>query len=104
LAEWRGLEQFRWLRCGLCSAGWRADRMFCPFCETRDYRQLHELFAEGDEQKHRVSACDGCGGFLRGISTLAALSPPALLVAEVETLHLDVVARQRGYAPAPRTE
>jgi len=97
LAEFRGLEQFHWLRCGLCSAGWQVDRLVCPFCESRDHRQLHDLSVEGQEQRFRVAVCDECGGFVRSISTLAPLSPPMLLVTELETLHLEVVAHSRGY-------
>jgi len=102
LAESRGLEQFRWLRCGLCGAGWQVDRVFCPFCETRDHRQLHDLFVEGEESRCRVSVCDACRGFVRSISTLTALTAPGLLVAELETLHLELIARERGYSAAPK--
>ena len=97
LAESRGLEQFRWLRCGLCGAGWQVDRIFCPFCETRDHRLLHDLFVESEESKCRVSVCDGCRGFVRGISTLSPITTPGLLVAELETLHLELIAQEDGY-------
>lgn len=104
LAESRGLEQFRWLRCGLCGAGWLVDRIFCPFCETRDHRQLQDLFVKGEESRCRVSVCDACRGFVRGLSTLAALTEPGLLVAELETLHLELIARERGFSAAPSFE
>lgn len=97
LAEFRGLEQFRWLRCGLCGSGWQVDRLFCPFCETRDHRQLQDLTLEGQEQKYRVSVCDNCRGYVRGMATLAPLTPPGLLVAELETLPLELLAQQQGY-------
>lgn len=103
LAESRGLEQFRWLRCGLCGAGWQVDRIFCPFCETRDHRQLQDLFVAGEESRRRVSVCDACRGFVRGVSTLVALTAPGLLVAELETLHLELIARERGYSAAPQS-
>jgi FdhE protein len=98
LAETRGLEQFRWLRCGLCSAGWQVDRLFCPFCQSRDHRSLHEFCVEGDEQKHRLTVCDACRGFLRTVSTLTELSVPGLLVSELETIHWEFVAAERGYS------
>jgi FdhE protein len=97
LAEFRGLEQFRWLRCGLCGSGWQVDRIFCPFCEARDHRQLLDLFVEGREQKHRVNVCNGCRGFVRTLCTLTPLTVPELLVAELETLHLELLAIERGY-------
>jgi FdhE protein len=101
LAEFRGLEQFRWLRCGLCGSGWQVDRLFCPFCESRNHRQLQDLFVDGQQEKYRVTTCDVCRGFVRGVSTLTALTASGLLVAELETLHLELIAQERGYSPAP---
>ena len=74
------------------------ERVFCPFCESRDHRQLQNLFVEGQDQKYRVMACDAGHGFVRGISTLTLLTTPGLLVAELETLHPEMIARERGYA------
>lgn len=101
LAEFRGLNQLRWLRCGLCAAAWPADRLFCPFCETRDHRQLQTLTVEGSEQSYRVMACDSCGRFLRGLCTLTPLTPPGLLVAELQTMPLELAAQARGYSGPP---
>ena len=89
--------------CGLCAAGWRVDHLFCPFCETRDHRHLHTLTVEGQELKYRITACDACRGFVRGIATLAPLSAPGLLIAELETLHLELLAQGRGFTANPDT-
>ena len=40
LAEQRGLEQRRYLRCGLCASAWEVDRLLCPFCGNRDHLLL----------------------------------------------------------------
>ena len=99
VAEIRGLEQMRWLRCGLCGSGWQVDRLFCPFCKTRDHEQLQDLFVEGEEQRYRVAACDACRGFVRTLSVLTPCTAPGLLVAELETMHLGLLAEERGYSP-----
>jgi FdhE protein len=88
LAELRGLEQFRWLRCGWCASQWQCDRLVCPFCGNRDHGQLREVVVEGHEDACRLNICDACGESLPTVATLTRLSPPALLVAEMETLHL----------------
>lgn len=90
LAESRGLEQRRSWRCGVCAAGWEGERLRCPFCGETDHHRLHYRFAEGEQDRHRLSLCDTCGGRLKVVSTLAPLSAPALLVAELATVHLDV--------------
>jgi formate dehydrogenase maturation protein FdhE len=90
LAESRGLEQRRYWRCGLCAADWEGERLRCPFCGETDHQRLHYLFAEGEQDRHRLAVCDTCGGRLKVVSTLSRLSAPALLVAELATVHLDV--------------
>ena len=98
LGEFRGLEQTRFLRCGLCAAEWKVPRLLCPYCENRDHRSLGYLSLEGNEAKYRVNTCDSCHGYVKMLSTLTPLSAPQLLAADVATLHLDLAAAQRGYA------
>jgi hypothetical protein len=87
LAELRGLEQLRWLRCGWCAGQWQVDRLYCASCGNRNHRELRELVIDGQEGS-RLTVCDLCGDSLPTLSTLEALTPPELLVAEMETLHL----------------
>jgi FdhE protein len=100
LGEFRGLEQTRFLRCGLCAAGWEVPRLWCPFCGVRDHGKLGFLYGEGEEAKYRASACDACRGYVKMVSTLSALPPLHLLVADAATLHLDLAAAERGYTSA----
>jgi FdhE protein len=91
LAESRGLEQRRFLRCGLCAAEWPGDRLRCSFCGETDPQALHYRFVQGERDRHRLALCDRCGGGLKVVSTLAPMTPPGLLVAELETVHLDMI-------------
>jgi Protein involved in formate dehydrogenase formation len=95
LAESRGLEQQRFLRCLRCGAGWPGNRMQCPYCGTSDHRTLRYLFAEEDQNRCRLAICDACGGRLKIITTLAPLSAPGLVVAEFTMLYLDLVDPER---------
>ncbi|HEV3203268.1 MAG TPA: formate dehydrogenase accessory protein FdhE, partial [Gemmataceae bacterium] len=97
LGEFRGLDQSRFLRCGLCASGWEVPRLWCPFCGNRDHEHLGLLHSEGEDTKYRASTCDGCRGYVKMISTLSALPPLDLLVADAATLHLDMAAAERGY-------
>jgi FdhE protein len=97
LAEQRGLEQFRYLRCGLCASSWEVDRLLCPFCTNRDHRLLGSLQVEGEEQKQRLATCDACQGYLKLRSTLTPLTTPQLLAEEVALVHLDLIALEKGY-------
>jgi FdhE protein len=98
LGEFRGLEQIRWLRCGLCAAGWEFPRLACPFCDNRDHQRLGHLHVEGEEGRRRAATCEECRGYVKTVTTLGPLAPPQLLVADLATVYLDLAAAERGYA------
>jgi FdhE protein len=97
LGEYRGLEQIRVLRCGLCASAWEFARLRCPFCDTRDHRQLAYLHTSDEQDRYRASTCDACHGYVKMVSSLSALTLPLLLVKDVATLHLDLAAAERGF-------
>lgn len=88
LSESRGLEGARVLRCGTCAAEWRTPRLGCAGCGEQDARKLRSISAEGEELRRRLVRCETCGLGLLVISTLAPLTPPELLVAELGAAHL----------------
>jgi FdhE protein len=98
LGEYRGLEQQRVLRCGLCGAGWEVPRLLCPFCANRDHRLLGYLGVTGEESRYRVTTCDACRGYVKMVTTLGPLSLAQVLVSDLATLHLDLAAADRGFA------
>jgi FdhE protein len=100
LSEYRGLEQARFLRCGLCASEWSLDRLLCPFCGCRDHQQLGYLHVEGDQQK-RAATCTQCGCYTKALATLARIPAIELAVDDLATIHLDIVALERGYS-SPR--
>jgi FdhE protein len=101
LGEFRGLDQTRFLRCGLCAAQWEFPRLLCPFCGTSDHHLLGYLHVEGEELKYRAATCDACRGYVKTVSTLSALPGPELLVVELATMHLDLAAAERNYVAQP---
>jgi FdhE protein len=101
LGEFRGLDQSRFLRCGSCAASWEVPRQWCPGCGNRDHATLGFLAKEGGGTRYRVATCDACRGGVKMLSTLSALPPLLLLVADTATLHLDLAAADRGYLCPP---
>ncbi len=99
LGEFRGLEQTRFLRCGLCAAEWQFPRLRCPCCGNRDHRQLGYLHVDGEEGKCRSGTCEECRQYIKMVSTLTPLTPLQLLVTDVATVHLDLLAADRGFSP-----
>ena len=96
LAETRGLEAKRYLRCGICAADWPFARLRCPACDTTDHRKLATRFAEGEGERYKLALCESCGYQIRVVATLEALSIPGLLVAELATSHLAYLAEVSG--------
>jgi transcription elongation factor Elf1 len=88
LAEARGLEQHRILRCGLCAAAWPMPRLDCPACAAAKLGVFH---VEGEQEQHRLLACPVCGLRIKLVTTLGPLTPPALLAADLATVHLDLI-------------
>jgi FdhE protein len=102
LAELRGLERKRWLRCGRCSAGWELPLLRCPFCGEMHHDNLGYLAPEESQQTRRVEVCKTCSGYLKAEATVRALAPWAVLLDDLATLPLDVAALERGYARPTR--
>ena len=97
LAEFRGLERKRWLRCGRCGSGWEREWLRCPFCDEQSHEQLGYLAPEEGEATRKVEVCDSCKGYLKAHATISALPPWAVLLEDLTTVPLDVAALERGY-------
>jgi FdhE protein len=81
----------RYLSCGRCATEWRYGRTACPFCETASHR-LASVGVDG-EGGLRVDYCESCRGYLK---TYSGQGDEAVLLADWTSLHLDLVATNRG--------
>jgi FdhE protein len=90
----------RYLLCSYCGYQWRMDRIFCPFCDNKDQETLHYLFAEGEEA-YRIDLCEECHQYIKTID-YRKLEEPDVVLEDLATLHLDILATQKGYKrPVP---
>jgi FdhE protein len=94
----REKEGRRWLRCGFCGHEWPFMRMACPCCETQKEGNAEILFIEGREHE-RLDLCLHCRKYVAEIDLRAAVKEPALDIAGLGLLHLDVLAKQKGFRP-----
>lgn len=97
LAEARGLERSRQLRCGPCGADWPFDWLRCPFCGDTDHVRLGALVPGDSLDTRRVETCADCRGYLKTVTTLRAAPPEDVLLLDAATVELDVAALQQGY-------
>jgi FdhE protein len=74
----------------------------CSVCGNKDPGTLHYFCGEGEEA-HRIDLCDACRHYIKTIDC-RSLEAPDPCLEDLATLHLDVVAVQKGYdrsAPNP---
>jgi FdhE protein len=83
--------RLRKLSCGCCRTRWRFRRTGCPFCDDQDEHRLTVLSLEGEAL--RIDYCDTCGGYLK---TYDGEGHESVLLADWTSLHLDLIARDRG--------
>lgn len=102
LAELRGLDRQRWLRCGRCGSGWRTRHQECVFCDNSDHQTLGYLAPEDDRESRRATTCDKCHSYLKALTTVAPLTPPEILRQDLATLELDLAATGQGYGRPAR--
>ena len=86
------------LYCGLCGHQWRFARNRCPMCKTDDHHHL-VYYQESEDTGQRINACHHCGHYLLCLDLRQTQAPPSLEMAAVGMIHLDVLAREKGFRP-----
>jgi len=84
--------RLRFLSCGCCRTRWRYRRTGCPFCQSEDDHRLAVVVVEG-ESGLRIDYCNGCSGYVK---TYEGQGSESVLLADWTSLHLDIIARDRG--------
>jgi FdhE protein len=103
LAELRGLERARRLRCARCGGDWEQPGVRCPFCAATGQGTRATLMSEQDGEARKVETCTRCQGYLKVVSTLRAWPSDEVSLADLATIDLDLVALERDYErPEPR--
>ncbi len=86
----------KYLQCYLCRTNWEFGRIECAFCDTKDQEKLRYFYDEEDTV-HRVEVCDNCKSYLKIVDTRDMIDDVVLIVENLTTLHLDLVAKREGF-------
>jgi FdhE protein len=97
LAEVRGLEHARRLRCARCGGDWRTAWLRCPYCGEADHRRLGVLMPAAPGVIGTVDTCSTCKGYLKTRTTLQALPAYVVALEELAMVELDMAALDRGF-------
>ena len=120
LAEARGLERARRLRCGRCAADWGFAWLKCVYCGMDDHARLGRLVCDQDAageaspaaaprfaraltprdpiRSTTVETCLACRGYLKTVTTLGPTPADELGLLDLATVDLDVAAIASGYS------
>lgn len=98
LAEVRGIERARYLRCGRCGQQWQAHALRCLFCNTDDHEQLVSLVPQNKSSPARtIEACKRCAGYLKSFTTLQGGDALGVIIDDLASVDLDIAAVDQGY-------
>ena len=86
----------RVLGCYLCRTEWVFRRLECPFCGSSDQEKLR-FFYDQENPRYRVEVCDRCKTYLKTVDARERTKEIPLLVENLATLDLDLVAEQEGF-------
>lgn len=85
----------RFLFCSCCGYRWQTERLSCPFCSNRNQESLLYLYAEGEELC-RIDLCEKCHRYIKTLDW-SEMEAPDPVFEDLTTLHLDMLAYQKGY-------
>ena len=91
-------EGQRKLVCSFCWHPWSAKRVYCPYCDSSQNKDLHYFFSE-EEKDSRVDLCENCKKYIKTIDARIAdrlIYPP---LEHIATMHLDMKAQELGFNP-----
>lgn len=97
LVERRGLDRTRRLRCGRCGGEWLVQLLRCIYCGEREHERLGSLMPEEGGERLNLETCASCRGYIKSVATLQEIPDFELLLQDLETIELDLVALDRGY-------
>jgi FdhE protein len=97
LAERRGLDRTRRMRCGRCGGEWEVRWLCCIYCGEREHDRLGSLQPDDRGEMLKVETCATCRGYLKSIASLQGFPAFELLLQDLETVEFDLVALDRGY-------
>jgi FdhE protein len=98
LAELRGLERSRRLRCGRCATDWPLPVLQCAYCGDDHHDHLGTLTPEGESQTRRVDVCYTCKGYLKAFTTLRPMTLRTIAMNDLLSVDLDLIAQEREYS------
>jgi FdhE protein len=98
LAEVRGIQRNRYLRCARCGSEWLSHILHCAYCGTTDHEHLASLVPEKAGSAGSIEACRRCHTYLKVFTRLQGSRPTEVMLQDLASVDFDVAALEQGYA------
>lgn len=97
LAEVRGIERNRYLRCARCGSEWLSRVLHCAYCGTTNHEHLASLVPEKTGSSGAIEACRRCHTYLKVFTRLQGSKPAEVMLQDLASVDFDVAALDQGY-------
>lgn len=92
----RSADGRRYMFCERCFTEWETRNLYCVHCGNNDPHSIQYLTVEGDTG-YQVYVCESCKGYMKTFDERQRGLQTDLFIANVETVYLDMLAREKGY-------
>ncbi len=86
----------RYMFCDRCFSEWETRFLQCVHCGNDDPTSIKYLNVENDDA-YQLYVCDKCLGYLKTYDERQKKQLTDLFIANMETIYLDLLAREKGY-------
>lgn len=86
----------RFMFCERCFSEWKVRYLACIYCGHDTPGDINCLEVDQD-RTFRVYVCEKCKGYLKTYDERTAGLPTDMFIANIETVYLDMLARNHGY-------
>ena len=97
LAEARGIEKARYLRCARCGQEWEVYGLRCPFCNNDNHEELLSLVPQNGASTRLVESCKRCSGYVKLLTKLQGGDALDVMIDDLASVDLDIAAVEQGY-------
>jgi FdhE protein len=82
--------------CDRCFTEWPVRNLYCIYCGNDQAKDILYLNVENDDA-YQLFLCNKCKGYLKTYDERSLGKPTDLFIANIETIYLDILAREKGY-------
>ncbi len=96
ISRLRNEDGRRFMFCERCFTEWEVRYLFCVYCSNDEPGTIRILNLENDSA-HKAYLCEKCKSYLKTYDERQTLQPADLFITSIETLYLDMLAKEEGY-------